>query len=253
LHNAGYALASPLARSGLPSAAHPNQSLPRDVTSAMQTQPDLFAPPTSSLPAGFKYQADLLSTAEEQDLVRQFADLPFKEFKFHGFFGKRRVVSFGWRYDFGGGGLSKTEDIPPFLLPVRAKAAAFAQISATELQHALLTEYPPGAAIGWHKDRGVFGISLLAACTFRFRRKAGAKWQRASFVAEPRSAYLLDGPARRMGAQHPGGRRLALLDHVPGAEVIGVPRCGANTCVTISNRGRKKRTFDIVKPGRVSA
>jgi alkylated DNA repair dioxygenase AlkB len=96
--------------------------------------------------------------------------------------------------------LSKAEDIPAFLLPVRASAAAFAGIAATEFAQVLLTEYPPGATIGWHKDRGVFGrvvgVSLLAPCTFRFRRKAGAKWQRASFIAEPRSAYLLDGPAR---------------------------------------------------------
>ena len=166
----------------------------------MQAQAELFVQPTWSLPAGFKYQANLLTEAEEQDLVRQFGELPFKEFEFHGFQGKRRVVSFGWRYAFDGSGLSKTEDIPAFLLPARAKAAAFARIPAAELQHALLTEYPPGAAIGWHKDRGVFGqvigISLLAACVFRFRKKVGAKWRRASIIAEPRSAYLLDGPAR---------------------------------------------------------
>jgi alkylated DNA repair dioxygenase AlkB len=166
----------------------------------MQTQPHLFARPSSPLPAGFKYQPDLLSESEENALVRQFAELPFREFEFHGFQGKRRVVSFGWRYDFNGGGLSKAEDMPAFLLPVRDKAAAFADIPATHLQHALLTEYPAGATIGWHKDQGVFGrvigISLLAPCTFRFRRKAGPKWQRASLIAEPRSAYLLDGPAR---------------------------------------------------------
>ena len=58
----------------------------------------------------------------------------------------------------------------------------------------------PGAAIGWHKDRPVFddviGVSLLAPCTFRLRRKAGAKWERRSLVAAPRSAYLLRGPSR---------------------------------------------------------
>jgi alkylated DNA repair dioxygenase AlkB len=166
----------------------------------MQTQLELLAPPGSGLPQGFKYQPDLLTAAEESELTRQLAELPFREFEFHGFQGKRRVVSFGWRYDFGGGGLSKAEDIPGFLLPVRAKAAAFAAIPAAELEHVLLTEYPPGATIGWHKDRAVFGrvigLSLSAPCTFRFRRKAGTKWQRASFTAEPRSAYLLDGPAR---------------------------------------------------------
>lgn len=166
----------------------------------MQTQLDLLAQPNLSLPAGFKYQPELLSEPGEDALVREFAELPFREFEFHGFQGKRRVVSFGWRYDFNGGGLSKAEDIPAFLLPARDKAAAFARIPASGLQHALLTEYPPGATIGWHKDRGVFGrvigISLLAPCTFRFRRKAGTKWQRASFIAEPRSVYLLDGSAR---------------------------------------------------------
>ena len=64
----------------------------------------------------------------------------------------------------------------------------------------MLTQYPPGAAIGWHKDRSVFGqvvgISLLSASTFRFRRQTGQKWERCSLIAERRSAYLLDGPSR---------------------------------------------------------
>jgi alkylated DNA repair dioxygenase AlkB len=64
----------------------------------------------------------------------------------------------------------------------------------------LVTEYSPGAAIGWHRDKAEFGdvigISLLSSCLFRLRRKAGAKWERASLQAEPRSAYLLRGPSR---------------------------------------------------------
>ena len=64
----------------------------------------------------------------------------------------------------------------------------------------MVTEYEPGAPIGWHRDRpqfeDVIGISLASPCTFRFRRKKGAGWERASFIAEPRSAYLLRGPAR---------------------------------------------------------
>jgi len=64
----------------------------------------------------------------------------------------------------------------------------------------LLTEYEPGASIGWHKDRSLFGevvgISLLSSCILRLRRKAGDTWERRSFEAEPRSAYLLAGPSR---------------------------------------------------------
>ena len=63
-----------------------------------------------------------------------------------------------------------------------------------------MTEYRPGASIGWHKDKAVFGevigVSLLAPCLFRLRRKTGTTWQRASLTVEPRSAYLLKGPSR---------------------------------------------------------
>src|SRR4051794_35156465 len=94
---------------------------------------------------------------EEQALLNQIAALPFEEFQFHGFLGKRRVVSFGWRYDFNGGGLSKTDDMPAFLLAVRQKAASFGGVLPSNLQQVLVTEYCPGAAIGWHKDRSVIG------------------------------------------------------------------------------------------------
>jgi alkylated DNA repair dioxygenase AlkB len=83
---------------------------------------------------------------------------------------------------------------------VRQRAAHFAGLEASSLEHALLIEYTPGAGIGWHRDRPTFddviGISLLSTCTFRLRRKAGARWERRSFTAEPRSAYLLRGPSR---------------------------------------------------------
>ena len=83
---------------------------------------------------------------------------------------------------------------------IRERAARFAGVTPDALAHALVLEYPPGAAIGWHRDRPVFddviGISLTSPCTFRFRRKAGAKWERKSITAEPRSMYLLRGPAR---------------------------------------------------------
>ena len=161
---------------------------------------DLFDPRPAVLPAGFKYQPDLISKETERTLVEQIAGLPLKEFEFQGFLGRRRIVSFGWRYDFNGGGLQRTEDLPTFLLPVREQAAAFAGMPPERLQQVLVTEYKPGVQIGWHKDRSVFGevigVSLLSSCTFRLRRKLGTKWERASIVAEPRSAYLLSGPAR---------------------------------------------------------
>jgi alkylated DNA repair dioxygenase AlkB len=165
----------------------------------MKRQADLFET-APEYPAGFRYMPEFISRAEERRLVEHLQQLDFKPFDFHGFLGKRRVVSFGWRYDFNGGGPHQTDDMPDFLLPLRARAAAFAGLLPTELQQVLLTEYQPGAPIGWHKDRSVFGdvvgVSLLSACTFRFRRQAGARWERTALMLAPRSAYLLHGPAR---------------------------------------------------------
>jgi alkylated DNA repair dioxygenase AlkB len=160
-------------------------------------QTDLFG---LGLPDGFRLRPDLISPAEERALVEELKVLPFQPFQFHGFEGRRRVISFGWRYDFNGGRLQKTDDIPAFLQPLRDRAARFAGRAPESLQHVLLTEYAAGAAIGWHKDRNVFGdiigVSLLSACTFRLRRRAGRRWQRAAITLPPRSAYVLTGSVR---------------------------------------------------------
>ncbi len=166
-----------------------------------------FAPDTpkpSPMPAGFRYAPDLIDAEEESQLVAAFTDLPFKEFEFHGFLGKRRVVPFGFRTDYNGGGLQQAAPIPQFLLPLRERAAAFAGIARDDLVHALITEYRPGGAIGWHRDRpyyaDVIGISLLSPCTFRLRKKRGAKsgssWDRVSLRLDRRSIYLMRGASR---------------------------------------------------------
>jgi len=149
---------------------------------------------------GFRYQPELLDHADEAALIPHLSTLPFREFEFHGYTGKRRVVSFGWKYDFSSAKLRQTDDIPDFLLPLRARVASFANLPAEAFPHALVTEYGPGAGIGWHRDKAVFGevvgISLLASCVLRFRRKDGRKWERVNVLTEPRSAYHLSGPAR---------------------------------------------------------
>jgi alkylated DNA repair dioxygenase AlkB len=166
----------------------------------MDNQLQLFGGPGPNLPEGFRYQPDILTTDEEQSLLARVAGLPFREFEFHGYTGKRRVVSFGWRYDFNERLLQRTDDMPPFLVALRETAGRFAGIPPARLQHVLVTEYPAGAAIGWHRDKDVFGdvigISLLSPCVFRLRRATGDTWERVSITAEPRSAYLLRGPSR---------------------------------------------------------
>jgi alkylated DNA repair dioxygenase AlkB len=162
-------------------------------------QLDMFSPPPA-LPAGLLYAPDVITIDQEESLAAALSTLPFRPFEFQGFTGNRRVVSFGWRYAFDGSGLHSAEPMPGFLLPIRDVAARFAGLDPAALEHALLTEYAPGAAIGWHRDRPVFdevvGLSLLAPARLRFRRKREAKWERADLMTQPRSAYHLTGEAR---------------------------------------------------------
>jgi alkylated DNA repair dioxygenase AlkB len=155
----------------------------------------------ADLPEGFRYKSGLIGPADEAALLAFLQELSFREFEFHGYTGKRRVVSFGWHYDFSARHLQKADDIPDFLLALRPAAAAFAGLEPEELRHVLVTEYGPGAGIGWHRDKAVFGetvgVSLLSQCVLRMRREVGErKWERANVTAEPRSAYFLSGPAR---------------------------------------------------------
>jgi alkylated DNA repair dioxygenase AlkB len=164
-------------------------------------QLDLLEPVAAvDRPEGFVYRPELISGAEEAVLIAHFAMLPFREFEFHGYFGKRRTVSFGLHYDFGDMKVRETEPLPGWLLPLRDKAAGLAELDPAALRHALVIEYAPGAPIGWHRDRPVFGdvigVSLASPCRFRFRRKRGGVWQRTAVTLAPRSAYLLRGPAR---------------------------------------------------------
>lgn len=151
-------------------------------------------------PDGFRYQPDLVTPEEEADLAQRLETLPFEPFLFRGYEGRRRVISFGLRYDFNGPGLVTAPPMPDWLLPVRDRAAALAGLPGEAFAHVLINEYREGAPIGWHRDRPVFekvvGVSLLAQTIMRFRRRDGARFQRINVPLEPRSAYLLDGPAR---------------------------------------------------------
>ena len=161
-------------------------------------------------PEGFMYREDFLSLEQERDLLERLAGLPFQHFPFRGFLGKRRVVSFGWRYDFGKAALEPADPLPLFLLWLRESAAAFAGLTSSEFVQSSIVEYTPGAAIGWHRDKHVFGdvvgVSLGAPCQLRFRRLANGgmrgerpgrpAWERFSLMLAPRSVYLLKGPAR---------------------------------------------------------
>ena len=78
------------------------------------------------LPEGFRYRPEITSADDERGLLERNRELPLKEFEFHGFTAKRRVISYGWKYDFEERAVRQAKDIPPWLLPLREIAAGFA-------------------------------------------------------------------------------------------------------------------------------
>src|SRR4051812_32600933 len=155
--------------------------------------------PLAELPHGFLYQPEFLSAAEEAELLRTIQGLEFAAFDFHGYKARRRIVEYGWEYDFGSRKASVAKPIPEFLLPIRERVAAFAAIPAEEIVEAVITEYPPGAPIGWHRDVPQFeiiiGISLAGSSRMRLKPYR-AEGKIAHVNLEPRSIYIMRGAAR---------------------------------------------------------
>lgn len=158
---------------------------------------DLFGEP---LIAGLDYRPEFIADHEERELIARLSAEDLSPFRFHGWTGKRLTRTFGWRYDFDDSSFEPAEPIPGWLEPLRIKAAAFGGVPPDAFAHALLVRYDPGAGIGWHRDRPVFervvGVSLGTAALLRFRRRRHGGFDRVNLEVEPRSAYLLTGPAR---------------------------------------------------------
>ena len=84
-------------------------------------------------------------------------------------------------------------------MPLRDRSAALAEVAPTEIVEAVVTEYPPGAPIGWHRDvpqfETIVGISLGSSCRMRLKPYK-AEGKIVSVILEARSAYVISGPAR---------------------------------------------------------
>jgi alkylated DNA repair protein (DNA oxidative demethylase) len=149
---------------------------------------------------GLIFRHEFITPGEELALLDRIRTLDFREMKMRGVVARRRVIHYGVNYSFETFKASPGPPIPDFLLPLRAKAAALAGVHGNDLAEALITEYSPGAALGWHKDAHPFGIvigiSLLSSSRFRFRRGRVRAWETAELPLPPRSAYVLTGPAR---------------------------------------------------------
>jgi alkylated DNA repair dioxygenase AlkB len=168
--------------------AHPTVSM---------RQEQLFA--ITSYPEGFLYEPDFLTEAEESKLLREIRTLNFEVFDFHGYKAKRRIVAYGWDYDFSSRRTTETKPIADFLLPLRDRAATFISNPPESIVEAVVIEYTPGAPIGWHRDvpqfETIIGISLAGSCRMRLKPYK-AEGKITSINLAPRSIYVISGIAR---------------------------------------------------------
>lgn len=121
------------------------------------------------LPEGFDYRPGFLSPWEEDELVAHIKSIAFTEVRMHGVVAKRRVAHFGFVYGYDSWRLTPGPPAPDFLLPWRDRAAELIGCAPDHVVEILVTEYPPGSGIGWHRDAPrfgptVIGISLVSAC-----------------------------------------------------------------------------------------
>jgi alkylated DNA repair dioxygenase AlkB len=164
-------------------------------------QTDLI-PAADGSPEGFDYRPEFLEEEEERILLEIMGSLPFKEAQYREWQARRRIVSYGGRYDFTHRALNPAPPIPEFLDPLRARIADWAGIPRQSLQHATVAEYRVGTQLGWHRDvpdfEEVVGVSLGGRARMRLRPYPPQRGARAARVVElePRSAYAFRGPAR---------------------------------------------------------
>jgi len=160
----------------------------------------------SALPSGLLHRPEFITAAEEAALLEGIGTLDLREAQYKEYTAKRRVASFGAGYDFDENELTPAPVMAAFLLPLRAKVAAWARVPEEEFGYALVSEYRAGTQLGWHRDVPQFemvaGVSLAGPATMRFRRFPPQPHAEVlTLPLQPRSAYILRDEAR-WGWQH---------------------------------------------------
>jgi alkylated DNA repair dioxygenase AlkB len=153
-----------------------------------------------ALPPGLIFSPDFLTELEESDLLAVIRAIEFRSFEMHGVTAKRRIKQFGWHYAFESFQITSADPIPANFAGIAARSAKLAGIDPSEWAEALVTQYPVGSGIGWHRDAPPFGVvagvSLLGRCRMRFQTGTGSSRITSALELPPRSVYVLTGDAR---------------------------------------------------------
>jgi alkylated DNA repair dioxygenase AlkB len=155
-------------------------------------------------PPGLFYYPDFISLSEEEFLLGEFHQLTLKPFTFMGYTARRNVLHFGTSYEFGKGRVHEAPPLPETLRPYLIRAAQVLKIEEKRITQILVTHYPVGAPIGWHRDAPPFehllGISLGSDCVMKLREMSGTR--KINFPLARRSAYAMTGPSRWRWEHH---------------------------------------------------
>jgi DNA oxidative demethylase len=142
---------------------------------------------------------DFINQAEENRFLQHFRTLQWQKIKMQGVIAKRQVVHFGLDYTYSKRSVRSTRPAPKWLNPLTEKAAKLIDKSIADIKEILVTHYPAGAGIGWHKDAEVFGdavvgVSFLSECIMKFKNPESSAVYK--LLIPPRSAYVFSGDAR---------------------------------------------------------
>ncbi len=156
-----------------------------------------------NLPDGFNYYREFLTIDEENQLLKAIKNIDLHTFMFQGYEAKRKVASFGFDYNFTNRSIKKGNPIPGEFTWLIEKVSRHFDLPDNAFKELLVTEYPVGSVINWHRDAPPFeliaGISLNSNCTFKLRPYDKAKQNRKSVISLPverRSLYKISGVAR---------------------------------------------------------
>lgn len=155
------------------------------------------------LPDGFNYYPGFITETEENQLLGTIRQLDLQTMKFHQYEAKRKVASFGKGWSFTEQRLKQAVPIPGEFKFLVEKIADKLDITTGSIAQFLITEYPVGSVINWHRDAPPFdiiaGVSLLSNCYFRLRPHAKEKQTRSATISLPvekRSLYSMQGEAK---------------------------------------------------------
>ena len=169
----------------------------------MSLQLSLMDAQTTAAPVGLEYRPDFLVASEEAGLLAYIDDSEWLTDL------SRRVMHFGYKYDYTSRRLDETARIgplPEWLARLSSMAREAASEEAKQLldpdqpfEQAIINEYLPGQGIAPHIDRDCFGpvvatVSLGSAVNMDFCRDSTGDKHVQRLV--PRSLVVLHGDAR---------------------------------------------------------